>query len=94
MTQQGIWVLGGYRSDFARNLAREGIEVDGLTAEVVRGTLADAGLRGTDIDTVHVGNAFGQLSSVVAGTLQLTPVQLTSQAIWTARPPIVARCCG
>ncbi len=30
------------------------------------------------------GNAFGQLSSVVAGTLQLTPVQLTSQAIWTA----------
>lgn len=61
MGQQGIWVLGGYQSDFARNLTREGVEVDGLTAEVVRGTLADAGVRATDIGTVHVGNAFGQL---------------------------------
>ena len=28
MGQQGIWVLGGYQSDFARNLSREGIEVE------------------------------------------------------------------
>ncbi|HWJ60630.1 MAG TPA: acetyl-CoA acetyltransferase [Acidimicrobiales bacterium] len=61
MVGQGIWVLGGYRSDFARNLAREGVGFDGLTAEVVRGTLADARLSGTDIGSVHVGNAFGQL---------------------------------
>jgi acetyl-CoA C-acetyltransferase len=61
VTQQGIWVLGGYQSDFARNLTREGIEVDGLTAEVVRETLADARVSATDIETVHVGNAFGQL---------------------------------
>ena len=58
---QGIWVLGGYRSDFARNLTREDVGFDGLTAEVVRETLADAGVRATDIETVHVGNAFGQL---------------------------------
>ena len=37
--KQGIWVLGGCQSDFARNLAREGVGFDGLTAEVVRGAL-------------------------------------------------------
>jgi acetyl-CoA C-acetyltransferase len=58
---QGVWVLGGYRTDFARNLAREGIEFDGLTAEVVRGTLDDARVRATDVGCVHVANAFGQL---------------------------------
>jgi len=59
--RQGIWVLGGYQSDFARNLTREGTGFDGLTAEVVRETLADAQVRAADIGTVHVGNAFGQL---------------------------------
>lgn len=61
MGQQGIWVLGGYRSDFARNLTREDVGFDGLTAEVVRGALADARVAAREIETVHVGNAFGQL---------------------------------
>ncbi|MGI8755308.1 MAG: acetyl-CoA acetyltransferase [Acidimicrobiales bacterium] len=61
MSRSGIWVLGGYQSDFARNLTREEVGFDGLTAEVVRGALADAGVAGRDIETVHVGNAFGQL---------------------------------
>jgi acetyl-CoA C-acetyltransferase len=56
-----IWVLGGYQSDFARNLTREGLGFDALTDEVVRGTLADAGIGPTDVQTVHVGNAFGEL---------------------------------
>lgn len=56
-----IWVLGGYQSDFARNLAREGRDVADLTAEVVAGTLADAAVPATAVDVVHVGNAFGQL---------------------------------
>jgi acetyl-CoA C-acetyltransferase len=58
---QGVWVLGGYRTDFARNLTREGVEFDGLTAEVVRGTLDDARVGATDVGSVHVANAFGQL---------------------------------
>ncbi|OFE18090.1 acetyl-CoA acetyltransferase [Humibacillus sp. DSM 29435] len=57
----GVWVLGGYQSDFARNLAREGRDVSDLTREVVDGTLGSAGLDGSQIDVVHVGNAFGQL---------------------------------
>ncbi len=58
---QGIWVLGGYQSDFARNLTKEGAGFDGLVAEVTRETLADARVRAADVETVHVGNAFGQL---------------------------------
>ena len=61
MGQQGIWILGGYQSDFARNITREGLEISDLVAECVRGTLADAGVDATAVDTVHVGNAFGQL---------------------------------
>lgn len=57
----GIWVLGGYQSDFARNLHREGVGIDGLVAEVVEGTLDAAGVDGATIETIHVGNAFGQL---------------------------------
>lgn len=61
MATQGIWVLGGYQSDFARSFTREDLGVDGLTAEIVRETLADAGLGARDIETIHVGNAFGQV---------------------------------
>lgn len=57
----GIWVLGGYQSDFARNLTREGVGLDGLTAELVGHTLADAGIGATEVEVVHVANAFGEL---------------------------------
>jgi acetyl-CoA C-acetyltransferase len=57
----GVWVLGGAQSDFARNLTREGLDIADLTREVVDATLADAGVDGSAIEVVHVGNAFGQL---------------------------------
>ena len=61
MDQQGTWVLGGYRTDFARNLTREGVGFDGLVAEVVAGTLQDARVGPDEVEVVHVANAFGQL---------------------------------
>ena len=61
MGQAAVWVLGGYQSDFSRNLTREGRGFDDLTGEVVDATLVSAGLDGTQIDVVHVGNAFGEL---------------------------------
>ncbi|MCU1537766.1 MAG: acetyl-CoA acetyltransferase [Humibacillus sp.] len=57
----GVWVLGGYQSDFARNLTREGRDVAELTREVVDGTLEAAHVDGSSVGVVHVGNAFGQL---------------------------------
>lgn len=56
-----IWVLGGYQSDFARNLTKESRGVHDLTDEVVRGTLAEAAVDPGSVDVIHVANAFGEL---------------------------------
>jgi acetyl-CoA C-acetyltransferase len=56
-----VWILGGYRSDFARNLAREGVDFAGLTSEVVDRTLTSARVAATDIGVVHVATAFGEM---------------------------------
>jgi len=56
-----VWILGGYQTDFARNLTREGKDFADLATEVVDGTLAASGVDAEEIGVVHVGNAFGQL---------------------------------
>ena len=56
-----VWILGGYQSDFARNLHREGVDFAGLTREVVTGTLEAALIDAADVGVVHVANAFGEL---------------------------------
>ena len=56
-----LFLLGGAQTDFARNYAREGLEVSDLVADVVRDTLADARVETADVETIHVGNAFGML---------------------------------
>ncbi len=61
MGNTGIWILGGYQSDFARNLAREGHDFADLTAELVASTLAAAKVDASDIEVVHLGNAFGEM---------------------------------
>lgn len=61
MSAPGVWILGGYQSDFARNFDREGLDFSALTAEVVDATLAASRLDAADIGVVHVANAFGEL---------------------------------
>jgi acetyl-CoA C-acetyltransferase len=56
-----LFVLGGAQTDFARNYAREGLDVSDLVREVVRDTLGAAQVEADQIETLHVGNAFGQL---------------------------------
>ncbi len=58
---EGVWILGGYQSDFARNLTREGLDFADLTREVVEATLASAKVDPVDIGVVHVANAFGEM---------------------------------
>ncbi|SDH15970.1 acetyl-CoA acetyltransferase [Klenkia brasiliensis] len=80
MDGTGIWVAGGYQTDFARNLTREGGDSADLTAEVVRGTLESAGLGPEQVEVVHVGNAFGQLFT---GQGQLGAMPATVEpALW------------
>lgn len=61
MGASNIWILGGYQSDFARNLTREGRDAADLTGEVVACTLDAARVDAADVDVVHVANAFGEL---------------------------------
>ncbi|MCG7607639.1 MULTISPECIES: acetyl-CoA acetyltransferase [Mycobacterium] len=58
---EDVWILGGYQSDFARNLSREQVDFAGLTREVVDHTLDSARIEPTGIGVVHVANAFGAL---------------------------------
>jgi acetyl-CoA C-acetyltransferase len=61
MGSSNVWILGGYQSDFSRNLTREGLDFAGLTAEIVTSTLQAARVDAADIGVVHVGNAFGEM---------------------------------
>jgi acetyl-CoA C-acetyltransferase len=56
-----VWILGGYQSDFARNLTKEGLDFADLTREVVDAALAAAKVDAADIGAVHVANAFGEM---------------------------------
>lgn len=56
-----VFVLGGYQSDFARHLQREGREISDLVKECVEGTLRAAAIDAAAIGSIHVGNAFGEL---------------------------------
>jgi acetyl-CoA C-acetyltransferase len=56
-----VWILGGYQSDFARNLSKENLDFADLTREIVDATLASAEVDAGDIGVVHVANAFGEM---------------------------------
>ena len=56
-----VAIRGTWRSDFARNLTREGNDVSNLMAEAVDSTLDAAGIAPSDVESIHVGNAFGGL---------------------------------
>jgi acetyl-CoA C-acetyltransferase len=56
-----VWILGGYQSDFARNLTKEGLDFADLTSEVVDAALVGAKVNAADIGVVHVANAFGEM---------------------------------
>ena len=57
----GVWVLGGSQTDFARHLTREGLDVSDLVGEIVDATLEASRAAASDVEVIHVGNAFGQL---------------------------------
>ncbi len=56
-----VHILGGHQSDFAVNLDKTGGSVETMVRDTVLQTVANAQIDLADIDTIHVGNAFGQL---------------------------------
>lgn len=76
----GVFVLGGAQTDFARHLAREAVGLDGVVGEIVDATLAAAQLAASELEAIHVGNAFGELFS---GQGQLGAMPATARpALW------------
>jgi acetyl-CoA C-acetyltransferase len=61
MTNPAVHILGGHQSDFAVNIARAGGGVEQLVEEAITSAVADASIDLVDIESIHVGNAFGQL---------------------------------
>jgi acetyl-CoA C-acetyltransferase len=58
--QQHVWIVGGYQSDFARNLTKESLEIADLVKETTTGTLSAAGISTAQIEVIHVANAMGE----------------------------------
>ena len=56
-----VFVLGGFQTDFARNITREGLALADLVRETAQGALADAGVRADEVEVGHVGNFAAEL---------------------------------
>jgi acetyl-CoA C-acetyltransferase len=60
-TQQPVWIIGGYQSDFARNFTKESLQISDLVRETADGTLSNAGISSAQVEVIHVANAMGEL---------------------------------
>ncbi|WP_417450313.1 acetyl-CoA acetyltransferase [Kordiimonas sp.] len=56
-----IFILGGHQTDFARNWAREGLELMDMFRETLEQGLAAAALDAAEVDAAHVGNFTAEL---------------------------------
>ena len=59
--QQPVYVLGGTQTDFAKVWARNGQDISDMTREATLGALHACQLDASAIESIHVGNAFGEL---------------------------------
>ncbi|WP_322029406.1 acetyl-CoA acetyltransferase [Paraburkholderia sp. J76] len=55
-----VYILGGYQTDFAKVWSRHGQDISDMIKEATLGALEDTSLKPTDIESIHVGNAFGE----------------------------------
>jgi acetyl-CoA C-acetyltransferase len=56
-----VYILGGYQTDFAKVWSRQGQDLSDMTREATLGALDAAQVDPNEIQSVHVGNAFGEL---------------------------------
>ena len=56
-----VYILGGAQTDFARNWAREGLEIYDMFAEALQQGIAAAHIEPGEIEVGHVGNFVGDL---------------------------------
>ncbi|GAA4554445.1 acetyl-CoA acetyltransferase [Pseudonocardia xishanensis] len=75
------WVLGGVQTDFARSLAREGADFAALCSEVLGSLFESLPVEPTDVETIHVANAFGEAYQG-QGHLGTMPATVLPQLQW------------
>jgi acetyl-CoA C-acetyltransferase len=56
-----VYILGGHQTDFAKAWARSGEDLSDMMRETVEGTLQASAVEPSAVQSVHVGNAFGEL---------------------------------
>lgn len=56
-----IYILGGHQTDFAKAWSRHGQDMSDMIRESVQGALQASAIDASAIETIHVGNAFGEL---------------------------------
>lgn len=58
---QSVYILGGYQTDFARAWSRQGLDISDMMRDATLGALTDCQLDPASIESIHVGNAFGEM---------------------------------
>ena len=56
-----VYILGGYQTDFAQNWSRDGRDISDMVRDATLGALGNCELAPHEVQTIHVGNAFGEL---------------------------------
>ena len=56
-----VYILGGFQTDFSKVWSRNGQDISDMTRESTLGTLAACQLDAAQIESIHVGNAFGEI---------------------------------
>ena len=56
-----VYILGGHQTDFAKVWSRNGQDISDMIREAAQAALADCRVDATAIQSIHVGNAFGEL---------------------------------
>jgi acetyl-CoA C-acetyltransferase len=56
-----VFILGGHQTDFAKAWSRHGQDIADITRETTLATLETSALDPSAIESIHVGNAFGEL---------------------------------
>jgi acetyl-CoA C-acetyltransferase len=61
MAATRVYVLGGYQTDFAKNWSKGGADISDIVRDTALGALVACEMAPAEIETIHVGNAFGEL---------------------------------
>jgi acetyl-CoA C-acetyltransferase len=56
-----VFVLGGHQTDFARAWSRNGLDLSDMVRESTLGALEASAVNPSQVQSIHVGNAFGEL---------------------------------